>query len=219
MKGLIPLFVSALFVAVYAAGVGWWLQVYEERPLIAIRAVAGEDYGLPVYAQFSVMQSLVIHEPAEITRLVVPMRLVNTRVPFEVRLLNNGDLIARWNLVEAIKHSELVQEISFDLAKPREMSGNIEVVFDGSPIDLGAKDQAPRVFIETEDRAYRDGNYRIASNEKKGDVGLSLYQRERRGIRLLNEWRERPLSGVGWIGVVLLGAFLVGLLPWSLRHV
>jgi len=91
----------------------------------------------------------------------------------------------------------------------------VEVVIDGGAISHEEKDRAPRVFVETDDQAYPDGNYRIASNEKKGDIGLTVWATRMIWQRWLAEGQDEPWEASRRGLVYVLLAFLLSLWPFA----
>lgn len=176
--------VGAIWVA---AGVVW--TVYLARPLeyqaVNITAAADvPDLGLPVYAQFVYTQRLVLHQPALVSRLELPL-LVPGQAP-TVRVIQAGVVVQEWS-----------KEADYVWPQPQELVGNVEIEISGRHLTHEEAEQAPRVFIESDDAAYPDGNYRVADNEKKGDIALTLYGRRTRGEALLRAWHDRsgPMAG------------------------
>jgi len=195
---------GVLLVIIAGTFLGRWLSVIEEYAVVEIMSSQEPELGLPVYAQFIVTQRLRIEEPVEAVSLFVPMHVPDTSLPFTVRLLQGDRVVREWQSVSG----------DYSLIGLTSLSGEIEIEFDGSEITHEQKDTAPRLYAESLDSAYPIGNYRIAENEKEGDVGLTITARRLRIDRFLSEWRDQPLRGSVQIGAVLLLFLLLGVLPW-----
>lgn len=171
--------VGAIWVA---AGVMW--AVYLARPVEyqAVNITAATDVpdqGLPVYAQFVYTQRIVLHQPTLVSRIEIPL-LVPAQAP-TVRVRQAGVVVQEWS-----------KETDYVWREPQELVGNLEIEISGRHLRHEEAEQAPRVFMESDDAAYPDGNYRVADNEKKGDIALTLYGRRTRGEAWLRAWDDRP---------------------------
>lgn len=191
-----------------------WLLCYVERPALTILAahdVPGN--GLPVFAQFIFTQTLKLHEPIEATKLVVPIYFPLQNSPIQVDLKNGDKLLQRWRYQS--RFEETTKEVVLVFDPPLQLQGDLELIFNARQVAYEDQAKAPRVFVETADANYPDGNYRIAENVKQGDIGMSLWQRQSH-LELLNVGyqQQRPL----FIGQMLLGIFVMlflGTLPFQ----
>lgn len=210
----VPYAVSFGLCAGVLAG-GWlWLNGFEEKPGITIRAPYDlPEQGLPVFAQFTVTQRINLEKPLETVRLEVPVYWPRESEWLKVDLLEEGELKQRWR-VRPPAEDDIV-ETELPLAAPLKLEGEIELAFSGEHVTHENKHKAPRIFIETADYVFPNGNYRIAENEKEGDVALAVVSRWKK----IEEW-------LTWSQVnrfLALGQMLSGLagmlLMWSLPSV
>lgn len=194
-----------------------WLQGTFEHEVLAILSHREVELALPVFSQFTVTQSLSFEEPALVDRFVIPMYVPVDAQPIRLTLRREGRVISRWtvpyksaNAAEAAATG--VQEVVVPMAAPRWLTGKFELHFDGSAIEHDQQGRAPRVFTESADAAYPGGNYRIAENEKQGDVSMYAYEQVTRARHLQERWRDRPLrSAIGYLGWVPMLMLIWGL--------
>lgn len=86
MNRWLPIAFSIVILSL-VSGYGWqWLAAFEETAVVNILASSEPDLALPVYAQFLVTQSVLIHDVASLTRLVVPVYITDPSLPFNVSL-------------------------------------------------------------------------------------------------------------------------------------
>lgn len=190
-----------------------WLSIYEEVPVILITAALDvPDKALPVFAQFTVTQTLKLEHSALLSRLSVPLFAPDSSELLTIDMRREGKLLQRWRYRPSLTNQVFEANLRFD--PPLYADGNLEIVFSGRQISHDFKHLAPRLFVETANANYPDGNYRIASNEKGGDVAMTFYSVQSRLGLLVNLWREQPFLVIArttkWLLLVLT---LVGL-PW-----
>lgn len=201
-------------------GCAYYFTRSEEKVFLQINAANEPELGLPVYAQFVVTQSLEVSEIFEAAALVVPMYIPVQNQDFMIFLYRNDAKVEEWELPSDI---EGVQEVQLPLNN-RLLDGNLEVVFDGSRISHDEKEVAPRLFVESLDLAYPHGNYRIADNQKEGDVGMTFVEHSSRWSLFLESWENEPtgLVAQGFFaaaGLLLLGYLPVVIFPRRLRDI
>lgn len=201
---------SMVIVVIVCVGTWMWLSRYEERPVVDILASREPQLGLPVYSQFVVTQSLSLDTIASVTRLAVPMFIPSDDHSMAVRLYRNGKLVQEWQSPTA---QTGVVEAEFVLDKPTLLDGDLEVQFAGNSISHEDKDRAPRIFIESSDVNYPHGNYRIAGNEKQGDVSLQLFERNKSWELFVERFQDEPLRQLAIVGTWLLLLMLLGTMP------
>lgn len=195
-------FLSVVLVALVISGVVWWVDQTIERPALIIQAAHDvPELGLPVYAQFVVTQRVQIDRPRQITRLALPMYRPTGGKTIDVRLLQEERVIQQWH--EVPRNSGEVVEVNLSFPEARELQGELEVQFEGMRISARDPALAPRVFVEPADGNYPEGNYRVAANEKEGDIGMTWYEQVTRGEVWLEHFRSKPM--------VAIEEFLVGL--------
>ncbi|MEX1997141.1 MAG: hypothetical protein WEA04_00475 [Candidatus Andersenbacteria bacterium] len=207
--------ISACLVVV-SAGIGiWQLREFVEQPAVAIDASREPELGLPVYAQFIVTQTIKMEEPTLVNKIRIPIYISSGSLPITVRLMRNENLVQEW---QSPVDTMGIVEAEFLLTPPALLDGNIEVQFDGREISHNQKDTAPRLFTESFDAAYAQGNYRIAQNEKQGDVGLILYEEKTRAALFVDDFQESPLPQLARVCVWLSVLTLIAALPHSLTR-
>ena len=212
---------SFYILVLLAGGVGyttwWWHQVHEYPAIDITGAYDVPDLAQPVFAQFVYSQKLVVPEPAKITRLRVPLFVPNDPEALRIDLIQNGRLLNRWRYRPTEENKVVFAELP--LTPPRILSGELRVVFDGSAVPYADHGQAPRVFIDTSNMTYPAGNYRIAANEKQGNISLQVWGERKNSEQWLAEYARHPLqtlaSASRW---VLVGLVLAsGPLWWRRR--
>jgi len=204
---------SLVLIGLALFGINQWLAEHETyRPVEIMAPRDVPDLALPVYAQFVVTQTLALSDTISATHLILPMYTPAKGGPLVVTFKRNGKTVKIWDFTTAADDTATEYDLAFD--PPELLDGDIEIEIAAREIDHEAKDLAPRLFTETADNNYPDGNYRIAENEKAGDVALTIVAQRQRGDRLWQEWKNKPLRAVEQIGYALLGLMIVGALPW-----
>lgn len=197
MRTLVPHTISLALVVILGL-LGWVSsQRVSEREVVTILSSHDADLALPVFAQFTVTQSLWFKEPLLVNRFVVPMYLPREAVPIRLTLRQDGKVISRWSVPPPPRGageqlSAGIHEIEVLMPAPRWLAGKLELHFDGSGIEYDRQGQAPRLFTESDDTAYPGGNYRIAENEKQGDVSLRVYEQVTVSHQRQEQWRAHP---------------------------
>jgi len=202
--------VSLLLVVVCVV---WWLgQQYEERAVVEILASHDNaNLGLRIYAQFVATQKIFLHDIASVKRLVVPIYFPKSSEWIQVDLRSNGKLMQRWRYGSGI--SDEIINVEFEILPPVLLDGEIELVFSAEHIDHEKKGRSPRIFIEKSNSNYPHGNYRIANNEKDGDVGLIMIERNRKWELWYEEIVKDSILSIAFIIRGFLIVMLIVLLP------
>ncbi len=203
-----------LALSVFVGG-GYYATERVEEVAVNIKAATDiPDLGLPVYAQFIVTQKLQLNDIVDARALVVPMYVPVVSQPVVIRMFRNGKRLYEWDLpTDALGVADVYLPLSDVL-----LDGDIEVQFDGSAILHEDKDLAPRLFVESQDLAYPGGNYRIANNEKEGDISLRITEEVPRWQWWYHRYDSRRLDMVAQIVFILLGFVLLWQLPRILVH-
>lgn len=205
--------VSFLLVVAAMTG-GWvWLSEYEEMIGLEIRAPHDlPEQGLPVFAQFTVTQRISLDKPLEAVWLEVPIYWPEDSEWLKIDLLQDGELRGRWRVKPP--EQDVITETQLPLAAPVKLAGDLEVKFSGEHIAHEDQQKAPRIFIESADYVFPDGNYRIAENEKEGDVALAFTERLKRRELLKVKLSSKPAEFIADVSrAVLLGVLLGVFLP------
>lgn len=204
---------------VLLVGVGGWyyLDKYEENVIIDILASREEELALPVYAQFVAAQRIILTNRATVTRFVIPVYFPDNMHSLRIDLLSDGKLVRRWRRGSETGGQE---ELDLVLEPPAVLAGELSVRFSATNIGHEEAGMAPRLFVETADEQYPEGNYKIADNEKEGDISLKIIERRRTLDRYVSAGRRRPLklayeAGLGVL-LLLLAVSLPGVLLCAL---
>lgn len=195
---------------VYGVLVAFWLGWPQEVEVVTIEAAQEVELALPVYAQFVVTQTVVVPERVRLAALELPLVIPDQSQPIVVRVEQGSLVIEEWRYEPT---GAGVQTARLELERPVRIQGELEVVIDGSHIAHGDQSKAPGVFIEPADYAYPDGNYRIADNEKEGDVAMRLLGKRSRLALVIEEWRQDPFRMAFSAGLVGCGLWLLLNLP------
>lgn len=211
-------YITSLLVLLLVVG-GWYiLDQFEDNVLIDILASREEELALPIYAQFVTTQRVALKDRATVTHLIIPVYFPDNEHNLQIDLLYGSNLVQRWR-----RGSETggVEELELTLGPPYTLEGELEVQFSAVDITHEEAEAAPRVFVETANEQYPGGNYRVAANEKEGDISLRLIERRRVLDRFMLAGQRRPLKLLYDIGlgalVVLLAVSLPGVIARVLR--
>lgn len=195
---------------------GAWMKQRQEETVLEIRAPREPIFALPVYAQFVVTQKFVLPDATPIMALVLPLYVPEPGSTLTITLRQDGAQVEQWR--HQLPNSGIQNERLL-LSQPRHLIGTFELEVDGQTIPAQLAEQAPRVFVEGDNQAYPNGNYRVANNEKEGDVGLTVVTERTHWQQWLENWRHRPLGQAGAVGYWLVVLVLVGALPYTLTGV
>jgi len=209
-------YITALLVLLVGVG-GWYLlDQFEENVVVDILASREAELGLPIYAQFVATQKVNLEYRAVVTRLVVPIYFPAEGQELQIDLRHGGRLLQRWRYKPV--GSGLV-EASLVLAPPWVLDGLVEVQFSAVDIGHDRAAQAPRLFVELANEQYPGGNYRVAENEKEGDISLAVMERRRVLDRVFMGWQRHPLKVLARAGLTTMAALLAVSLPGVLTRV
>lgn len=194
------------------AGGLWHVWQLEEYTVVDITAAQDTlETTQPVFAQFVVTQLLTIEEPVTIDTITVPLWSGATGADVTFSLLRNNKLVHEW-AYQTVGAGQADEAILL-LDPPRLVDGALALRIAAPTIEHDAQELAPRVFIETADEHYPAGHYKIAENDKRGDVAMRVDGQRRRLDRLLAGWRAEPLSGVRDLGLGVMVAMVLAALP------
>ena len=209
-------YIAALLILLAAFGVWYWLDGLEENVVIDILASQEEELGLPIYAQFVATQALTLERPAAIKRVVVPVYFPAEDVGLTIDLLEEGVLVQRWR----VKPSAVgIAEVDLELDPVWALAGQLAVRFSAAGVGHEQVEAAPRVFVESADGQYPGGHYRIADNDKQGDISLTVVEQRRVWERVLQMTRQQPLRVVAYVGSWVVAFVLLLALPFVLARV
>ena len=194
-----------------ALGYGIFLYAQEPRELQVLKILGSneKDLSLPIYAQFIATQTLFFDRPLIAAEFAIPLYLPIEPLPIKISLYQNGKLLTWWKYpIEIHDRSEGYKTAHLRFMPSIPLQGNVELRFDGSDIPHELQDHAPRLFTETFDSAYPNGNYRIANNEKKGDISLGLIE-QKTNYQIFSEDMQKNSFGAAiqilrWLSIFLL---------------
>ena len=196
---------------------GWLLYAHaaatQEMPYLTITAARESYLAQSVFAQFVYAQKLTFDRPARITKLIVPMNLPDNPLPLKIRLMQEGKPIYSW-IFPLEEEKGGVVEAHLPFAAPTLLEGSVELIFDGSSIDHDHKEQAPGLFIEPKNEGYRGGNYRIADNQKQGDIALEFTETKTNYELFLERLEKNILGTISFLCITIAGMILLGLFPF-----
>ncbi len=210
----IPPVISGFFIIAVLYGLHVWLYQTLEYTPVVITANHSEENRLPFYAQFVVTEHFTMEEPAFVTRLEAEWHPPTVEVPVVIDLHRNGKLVSRWRVHTLGKGS--VETLYLPLSPPELLDGLLEISFSAPEINHENAAAAPILFMEPFDGSFPNGNYRIANNEKVGDVSMRLVAERSRIEVIRQEMRFRPSRSWGMILGFVTAWFLVAALPYIL---
>ncbi len=178
-----------------------WLN--HEVELVALTVTAAHDapeiQGLPVFAQFVVTQTISLPEVTKISQIVIPIQRPEVLAePLVIDLLRYGQLQQRWRYADTTGRE--ARQVIFALDPPLLLEGDLALVFSARGVSHENQNKAPRIFAESAGTYYPGGSYRIAENEKSGDIGFSLRERKTRLTLLQEDWRQKPVVALAKLG-------------------
>jgi hypothetical protein len=169
---------SILIAVALVALVAWWAQQTRSVNLVKINVSADAPHLIPVYAQFDVTQTVTMPTFSPVTNLELPLVMpAQPTGELLVDLQQHEQLLQRWHIQLADHAAQANQTVTLTLPlmPHRWVEDDLEIQVAAPQLDAHFPEQAPQVLIEDDDQGYPDGNYRIAQNEKRGDMGLGLW--------------------------------------------
>jgi len=172
----------------------WWQKEQEVSVINITGAYDVPELAQPVFAQFIYTEKIVVPEKTKVAALRVPLFVPEESEWLQIDIRQNGQLLSRWRYQPDDLAQNSVAVASLPLNPPRIMAGEVEVVFNGSHIAYEDRPRAPRVFIDTSDMTYPAGSYRIAQNEKRGNISLQLQATQKNSEHWRAEFTKAPLQ-------------------------
>lgn len=202
-------YLTILLLIGMVGGAWWWLNELEDHTVIHILASQEPDLGLPIFAQFTAVQIVTLDRPVVLGRLVVPVYFPVADTTLTVDLVSEEELLWRWRV-----RPLSLGTVPVDLPLPEipVRAGQLAVEFSAAHVGHDRAAEAARLFVEPDDSKYAQGNYRIAGNQKQGDISLKVVERRSVKVRVWESFQQRPLVMVAAAGRVgLLGLLLLAL--------
>lgn len=195
----------------------WWAQQTQPVKLVMITVSAEAPHRLPVYAQFDVTQTMRLAKPNYVTKIDLPITMPSQPMgELLVELRANDYLLQRWQIPLAAYTAQANQTVTINLplSTPALLAGKLELGVADPQLDAHFPELAPQVLIEDNDQGYPDGNYRIAQNEKKGDMSLIVWATQSNWSLLVTHDAQHPLTRLIQISRLAVMVLLLLMFPW-----
>lgn len=179
-------------------------------------AITSSDKTVYFFDTQVVTQHIEMDEPALITRLEVPWYPPTVDTPVTVEIRRYGKLLSRWPVLTVGDGSSAVLSLSF--STPQYIDGILDVSFSAPTIDRAHLAVAPKLFLEPLDESFPSGHYRIADEEKQGDIQMRLIGQKKRIEILKYNFTQNPMLGIGTVSSFLVGICLLAALPSVLKR-
>jgi hypothetical protein len=201
----------ALVAGLVALGMRY-MQAPVTRPAVEIEASQDTLTNVvPVFAQFVVTQTLHLDTAGPVTHIELPVYEMALGQRLQVTL-RGQQTVGEWDLMTTARGE--VVPVQLSLSPAQMLTGDFELTIAAGSISHEDKDIAPQLFIQTADDYYPDGNYRIANNEKSGDVALVMFERVTNWQEYQEDWRHQPLNAVKFGLLVALTLLLAASVGW-----
>jgi hypothetical protein len=199
------------------SGIFFLATTSREMSVLRILGSTEKDLSLPVFAQFIVTQTLSFERPFFATELMIPLYLPSDPQPIKISLYQEGKLVTWWRYpFDSSVDSEGSKVAHLRFATPTLLQGKSELRFDGSSIAHDMQDHAPRLYTETFDGAYPQGNYRIAQNEKQGDIALEFIEQKTNSQLFWEKVQADPMGRSSFLLIFSSLLMLLVCLPFEL---
>lgn len=214
--------VSVVLLAAIAAAAWWHLDQVTQEPWLTIAAPLDAPNPLPVYDQFVVTQTIQAPGSALVTSMQIPLMIpTNTPVePLHVKLRRGEKTVAAWHYLppaeDATPNTIITAELP--LTPPQLLDGTIEVIFSTPHVTAEHAGRALAVLVETAGDIFPAGSYRIADNEKHGDIGLTFISAVRGWHYLEEAWQQDAWNVATKTMLAVCGLILVWNVPYILAR-
>lgn len=207
--------VVTIVISVFIVMGSRWFNQEEDYVLLEIKAPRNRQLMLPVFAQFTVTQLIRLPQLAAVAALNVPLYVSDRQGSLRVEIRQRDRLIQRWHYYpENIGLTEAV----FEVAPPVLLEGDIEIVFSAPQIGHAQRHLALGLFVETAGNYYPTGHYRVADNDKEGDVGLAVVGRQLKSEDWLKAWKNDLRGKIIKLNMGILLLLLMVSFPMVLRQ-
>lgn len=190
-------------------GVYYFSQPVEKTVLQILVPTDNPLRRIKIYEQFMPTQLLRLTDPIRLTRVVVPIYTGTTKEYLVVSLTRNGRLLYRWRLDPDQWEENTTIDVDLGLPYPLLIDGDLELAFAAPTLDAKHREEASHVLFESADPYYPDGHFRIAGEDKQGDLGLSLIALQSRWEVEKGAWLKDPLQYIARTSLWLLFAPLL----------
>ena len=203
--------------SVLGTGVFFYAATMNELLFLKILGSTEKDLSLPVFAQFIVTQTFDFSRPFSASEIALPLYLPSDPLPIKISLFQEDRLITWWQYpFPDAPRSEGRAVAHLRFIAPTILQGKSELRFDGSSITHDEQNRAPRLFTETFDAAYPDGNYRIARNEKQGDIAMQIMEQKTNSQLFSDKIHVDPLGNFSFVLICSSLLVALALLPSAL---
>ena len=205
-------FVLSLLVVVGAVVWLWnWGAVERDNVFLDIESSRESELALPVFAQFTMTQTIEFQSDALISQLVLPMYAPDGAQEISIDLRDaDGGVLEHWQYQP--REFGVIDAV-LDLSSPRVLGGKLEVYLEAPLVDHDHKEQAIGLFTESFDEAYPYGNYRIAQNEKSGDISLTFFERVSNWELFVRDLQDDLMESLIVVFKILLLVIFVAIIP------
>lgn len=199
----------------------WWAQQTRTVNLVNITTSTEAPHLIPVYAQFDITQTVTVPTLSQVTSIQLPLVMpAQPSGEVVVDLQANDRLLERWHLQlgDYMSQANQTVRLTLPLQPSRLLEGKVAVRVSAPQLDAHFPTLAPQVLVEDDDQGYPDGNYRIAHNQKKGDLDLTVMGTQTNWLLCTMYWRQHldqaVITILRWLFLGLLGVTLpLTLLP------
>lgn len=151
-----------------------YLYATVESPALVISAPLDIHTTVPIFSQFSVTQIIYMDRIIKSSFLEIPMHVSRGQDEITIKLLHNGMFADMWRVKPEADSS--LQWIRLPLEPAQLLGGLLEITISAENISHENAEFAPRVFVESGDNYFPHGHYRIAINDKKGDIAMRIIE-------------------------------------------
>jgi hypothetical protein len=187
-----------------------WATTVQHVSLLRIGGGIEQSLAIPVFAQFTAGQTLQLQGSHDVSEIILPLYIPEHAQKITVSLYQNTKLVSWWK-VPKNQNNAGITYVNLPFIEPIMLSGNLDLRLDGTSIAYADKADAPGFFIETQNSNYPLGNYRIATNEKDGDIAMQFIEQKTNFQIFMQKITVDPFGQTTFI-LILLAFFLVVLL-------
>lgn len=191
----------------------FWATQTQSISLIHILGGVEQNLAKPVFAQFIATQTLRIQGQHTISALVIPLYIPATPQSITIKLYNNDSFVTWWKIPTNNSQRNGIFYVRLPFIVPTSLKGNIEVQLNGSQIAYADQGSAPGFFVESDDAAYPYGNYRIAQNQKQGDIAMELIEQKANFTLYLEDFSKDPVGRITFLCAACAFFLVLMLLP------
>lgn len=200
----------------------WWAQGQQTVDVVHISAPHDAATLIPVYAQFTVTQTVTLPEDRLLTSITIPLQIPDQpHGELVIELRQRDHVLQHWIVELSMYQAQPSQVVELTLPiKPNQLvSGELELQLAAPSLDAHYPEQAPGVLVETDDQIYSGGHYAIANNPKKGDMALTIHGMLTHWELYRQQWHSDPVIRAYKLLRLLFVSWLFVSLPQLLQAV